>query len=83
LGPHKHTVGGQIAHAGANAIAQAIARSEHDDQHKNTPENTKGGKKRPHFVFFQCAEYFSVAVRIEESHIFSDIFLAYFTLPVK
>jgi hypothetical protein len=46
LGPHKTTVRGKIAEPVENSILEAIACTQHHNEHENTPEYAKGSKYR-------------------------------------
>ncbi len=63
--PHKHAVGGKIAHAVHHTIFQAAARTEHHHEHEDAPKHTKGGEGGAQLVFGEAAPYFvpSVAVK--------------------
>ena len=56
LRPHKKAVGSKVAKVIHHPVFQAIARTHHDHQHKDTPKHTERGKKGSNLIFFQRAE---------------------------
>ena len=69
--PRLHTVGRHVAEVISNTVAQTITRSQHDNQHKDTPCHGEAGQEGTQFVLLDGAPNLPKVVEIKHDLILS------------